>query len=64
MVHELPVGVTINKSPKTKNTGYHGSENSYKWQLPPLSNTSFSVVLCDRVILTTVAVTLLSTTLG
>lgn len=63
MLHELPIGVTINKSPKTKNTGYHGSENSYKWQLP-LSNASFSVVLCDRVMLTTVAVTLLSTTLG
>ncbi|WP_212735987.1 hypothetical protein, partial [Escherichia coli] len=31
---------------------------------PPLSNASFSVVLCDRVMLTTVAVTLLSTTLG
>ncbi|HFM2867623.1 TPA: hypothetical protein ACG60G_004213, partial [Escherichia coli] len=30
----------------------------------PLSNASFSVVLCDRVMLTTVAVTLLSTTRG
>lgn len=30
----------------------------------PLSNASFSVVLCDRVMLSTVAVTLLSTTQG
>lgn len=64
MVHELPVGVTINKSPETKNTGYHGSEKLIQVAAPPLSNASFSVVLCDRVILTTVAVTLLSTTLG
>ncbi len=35
MVHELYVAVTINKSPKTKNTGYHSSENSYEWQLSP-----------------------------
>ena len=33
MVHELPVAVTINKSSKTKNTGYHSSENSY--ECPP-----------------------------
>lgn len=59
MVHELPVAVTINKSPKMKNTGYHSSENSYEC---PLSNASFSVILCDRVILSTVAVTLLSIT--
>lgn len=30
----------------------------------PLSNASFSVVLCDRFMLTTVAVILLSTTRG